>query len=304
MEKLSEMIIELSQNCNLDCVMCGFGRRNNSPEKFMSFDDFLKIYTSIGNRSNKIRLNGRGESSIHPQFKKIVQHIGHNNQMSLFTNGNYLDAEINDLLIEFDVELYFSMDSPNPRLLEEIRRGVSFERINNNIKKMKLKKTRPFIIFTLQELNIDEILSIAKYSITNNCNLIYNVLRRDQGIEVFQQLVLDNKDRITDQFNKVEKMFEKLEINVYIPDQISGISIKPANANLTCGSMDVCPNINKELCILYNGDVTPCNMFNPYIYGNLKDKTLEEILDGNQKKWFEMNHKEYYYCKNCACLVR
>lgn len=304
MEKLSELIIELSQNCNLDCVMCGFGRRNNSPEKFMSFDDFLKIYTSIGNRSKKIRLNGRGESTIHPQFKKIVQHIGNNNQMSLFTNGNYLDAEINDLLIKFDVELYFSMDSPKPSLLEEIRRGVSYERINNNIKEMKLKKTRPFIIFTLQELNIDEILSIAKYSITNNCNLIYNVLRRDQGIEVFQNLVLENIGRITENFNQVEKMFENLDINVYIPDQISGIRIKPASSNLTCGSMDICPNINRELCILYNGDVTPCNMFNPFLYGNLNDKTLEEILDGDQKKWFDLNHKQYYYCKNCACLVR
>lgn len=270
----------------------------------MSFDDFLKIYTSIGNRSKKIRLNGRGESTIHPQFKKIVQHIGNNNQMSLFTNGNYLDAEINDLLIKFDVELYFSMDSPKPSLLEEIRRGVSYERINNNIKEMKLKKTRPFIIFTLQELNIDEILSIAKYSITNNCNLIYNVLRRDQGIEVFQNLVLENIGRITENFNQVEKMFENLDINVYIPDQISGIRIKPASSNLTCGSMDICPNINRELCILYNGDVTPCNMFNPFLYGNLNDKTLEEILDGDQKKWFDLNHKQYYYCKNCACLVR
>jgi MoaA/NifB/PqqE/SkfB family radical SAM enzyme len=249
-------------------------------------------------------LNGRGESTIHPQFKKIVQHIGHSIQMSLFTNGNYYDAEINDLMIKYDIELYFSMDSPKRELLEEIRRGVSFERINKNIQKMRLKKSRPFIIFTLQELNIDEIIAIADYSISNNCNLIYNVLRRDQGIEVFQDMILDNIDRITDQFNKVEKMFEKLEINVYIPNQISGISIKPATSNLTCGSMDVCPNINKELCILFNGDVTPCNMFNPYIYGNLNDNTLEEILNGEQKKWFELNHKEYYYCKNCACLVR
>ena len=68
--------------------------------------------------------------------------------------------------------------------------------------------------------------------------------------------------------------------------------------------MEVCPKIKKELCVLYNGDITPCNMFNPYVYGNIHNESIEEILGGEKRKWFEKNHKSYYYCNNCACLVR
>ena len=66
MGNLEELLIELSQNCNLDCIMCGFGKRNNSRDKFMSFEDFVEIYDKLGDKADKIRLNGRGESTIHP----------------------------------------------------------------------------------------------------------------------------------------------------------------------------------------------------------------------------------------------
>lgn len=303
MQKFKLSIIELSQNCNLDCIMCGFGKRHNSPDKFMSYNQFLKIYDDFKNNTETIRLNGRGESTIHPDFKKIINHIGYNNRMSLFTNGNYTNDEINQLFIKYDIELYFSMDSPNKVLLEQIRRGVHFDRINYNISQMNLKKTRPFIIFTIQEMNINEIIPIAEYAIEHNCHLIYNVVRRDEGIELFRKIIDKNKHKIINEFNHVEHLFYNLDINVFIPDQISGIRIKPDKRSTTCGSMDSCKKIDEEICILYNGDVTPCNMFNPFVYGNIKVQSIEDILSGEKKKWFIENHKSYYYCENCACLV-
>jgi len=284
--------------------MCGFGRKYNAPSKFLSFEDFVSLYDKLGNHAEKVRLNGRGESTIHPDLKKIIRYIGHKNRMSLFTNGNYIDKELNDLFLEFDVELYFSIDSPNPAKLEEIRKGVNYERLNHNIQEMKSKETRPFLVFTLQECNIDDIVSIAHYAIKHQCNLIYNVLRRDVGIEAFQGLIVQNKAKIINDFQIVEDLFAGSNVQVYSPDQISGIEIRKSGCSLTCGPMERCPNISKELCVLYNGDVTPCNMFNPYVYGNIRESDIESILSGVKRRWFEENHKTYYYCQNCACLVR
>jgi MoaA/NifB/PqqE/SkfB family radical SAM enzyme len=303
-KKLSEVILEISQNCNLDCIMCGFGRSNNDPTKFMSYEDFVNIYNLLGNRTQKIRLNGRGESTIHPDFKRIIEYIGTKSKMSLFTNGNYTDSEINELFIKYDIELYFSMDSPNPEILEGIRQGVKFVKLDTNIKAMDEKITRPFIIFTLQECNVQEIVSIAEYAINRKCNLIYNVVRRDQGIEKFHEIVIEKIQEILDSFKKVESLFDKTSLDVFIPDQISGITIREEASKTTCGSMEVCPNIERELCVLYNGDVTPCNMFNPFVYGNIKTTDIDELLNCENRKWFHKNHKSYYYCKNCACLVR
>jgi len=303
LHKLKELIIELSQNCNLDCIMCGFGKSNNASDKFMSFDNFKLTYEKLGKYSEKIRLNGRGESTIHPQFKDVLKYIGESNQITLFTNGNYRDKEINDLFTLYSVQLFFSMDSPDKDNLEKIRRGVSFEILDNNIEELRKLDPRPYIVFTLQEININDIISIAKYAISKNCNLIYNVVRRDSGIEVFQALVKEKYSVIVNSFNTVKTLYSLTGLECLIPDQISGINIY-SNIQTTCGTRNICPNINGELCILYNGDVTPCNMFNPYIYGNLFIDSIENILNSDKRKWFVQNYKDYYYCKNCACLVR
>ena len=130
--------------------------------------------------------------------------------MTLFTNGNYSDSEINELFIRYDIELYISMDSAQKELLENIRKGVDYDRVISNIIALATKKSRPFIVFTLQEINIDEIIPIAQFAIKNNCNLIYNVLRRDEGIEVFRGIVLKQKEAILSYFEKVEFLYSRL----------------------------------------------------------------------------------------------
>ena len=304
MYDLDELIIELSQNCNLNCIMCGFGSIKNKPEKFMDFELFKSIYDTIGKHSKKIRLNGRGESTIYPNIKQAIDYIGNSTRISLFSNGNYIDNDLNDLFIKYDIELYFSMDSTDINQLEHIRRGINFNNLDKNINAMFNKFSRPFIVFTLQEVNIDQIVPIAEYAINKRCSLIYNVIRRDEGIEKFVNIIKENEPRIKKDFALVSKNYDNLEINVFIPNQIAGIKFLEGEHNFTCGSLEKCSRIDKELCVLYNGDVTPCNMFNPFVYGNIINDSIYNILSDKESTWFKENHKKYYYCKNCACIVR
>jgi len=302
MNKFEEIIIEISQNCNLECTMCGFGRMNNSKEKFMSLSRFKKVYDSVKNRTQSVRINGRGESTIHPNFKEIVEYIGKEKEIILFTNGNYSSPIINALFNSYNFQLYFSMDSTVDSKLEKIRKGIKVKRLFDNIKAVKGKK-RPFIVFTVQEENLNEIIDIAEFALSLNCNIIYNVVRRDEGIEPFVDLVEQKKDEIKTSFLVVKEMYSTKDLKCYIPDQMAGVVIFE-NVTATCGTTSECPNIRKELCILFNGDVTPCNMFNPYVYGNINVNDLDEILKGDKFIWFLHNHKKYYYCNNCACLKR
>jgi MoaA/NifB/PqqE/SkfB family radical SAM enzyme len=283
--------------------MCGFGRMNNSKEKFMTFDQFKEIYDSVKDQTQSIRINGRGESTIHPEFKEIVEYIGKEKEIILFSNGNYSNPIVTELFNNYNFQLYFSMDSTMKSKLESIRKGIKAERLIQNIKSVQEMKKRPFIIFTVQEENIDEIVNIAEFALSMNCNIIYNVVRRDVGIEPFVELVKQKKDEILSSFLVVKEMYSMSLLNSYIPDQMAGVVLFE-NETATCGTTEECPNIKTELCILYNGDVTPCNMFNPYIYGNINDSELDEILKGDKFNWFLQNHKSYYYCNNCACLKR
>jgi sulfatase maturation enzyme AslB (radical SAM superfamily) len=113
-----------------------------------------------------------------------------------------------------------------------------------------------------------------------------------------------NLDTIKNDFLEVKMMFKDLDIKSFIPNQIAGIELNKGKNNDTCGSLEICPRIDKELCVLYNGDVTPCNMFNPYIYGNIYQSSIDEIINSKEFEWFKKHHKQYYYCQNCACIAR
>jgi len=57
------------------------------------------------------------------------------------------------------------------------------------------------------------------------------------------------------------------------------ITVKANNKfTKTHGFLNHCPALDSELCILYNGDVTPCNMFNPYVYGNIHKDIINQCL--------------------------
>jgi len=305
--KFEEVIIELSYNCNLSCTMCGFGKHVNPfhKSKFLSFETFKEILEQIGGISNTIRLNGRGESTIHPDFKEILNYTKERFpelNINLFSNMSFGNDKILKSLINNDVQLFISMDGANKQELVVIRRGAKFEHITDNIAKLKTLSKRPFIIFTIQEENLFGIVTIAEFAFENNCHILYNTIRRDQGIELFVKLVENNKEEIKQQFNQVVKLYNNSNLQYHLPDQLGGVNISSSYTKQTHGSMQSCPILDKELCILFDGTVTPCNMFNPYIYGNIKEQSLKGIWEGKKRKDFLTSHRHHYYCNNCANL--
>ena len=285
--------------------MCGFGKNKISKDKFMSFELFKNIINNIGRYSNTIRLNGRGESTIHPNFLEMLKYVKYeypDKNITLFSNFSFSDEKIIESFIKYNVQLFISVDSPFKKELEDIRVGCDFDKIISNIKLLKDIEKRPYLVFTIQEVNINQIYDIAKFAKKYNLNLIYNTVRRDEGIEVFIDIVKSNIDKLREEFKKVKELFLDESIHCLIPTQISGINIGLDNLIKTNSELKECPALNNELCVLYNGDVTPCNMFNPYIYGNLFNDSIEKILNNNQTTSFKKDYKNYYYCKNCACL--
>jgi len=303
--KLKELIIEISYNCNLSCIMCGFGQQEFDKQNFMTLATFKKIVNELANKTDIIRLNGRGESVIHPDFEKMLDYVGHNftdKQINLFTNLSYHKNEIIEKFIKYNVQLFISIDSNIKNELETIRKGANYNLIINNLQQLQKINKRPFIVFTIQELNIDRIKSIANFALINDCHILYNTVRRDTGIEKFENIVKENIDNIKQQFLQVENLYKNTKLSYFYPNQIAGIEIGLNKTTKTHGEYLECPLLDNELCILYDGEVTPCNMFNPYIYGNIKNESFENIWKGQKRIEFIKNHKSHYYCKNCANL--
>lgn len=287
--------------------MCGFGKDVNpfSKSKFLPFETYRAILDEIGSITNTIRLNGRGESTIHPDFIEIVNHTKANYpdlNINLFSNFSFNNKKILDVLVNNRVQLFISMDSPEAEELTAIRKGARHGLIVSNIQKLADLTNRPFIIFTIQEANLHRIFDIGKFAFDNRCHILYNTIRRDVGIETFVEDVKNNHSSILKQFDSVNALYSNSELQCLCPDQLAGVIIDTQSKPKTHGRMTNCPALQKELCILYDGTVTPCNMFNPYVYGNVFNESLSEIWQGDKRANFLNSYKDHYYCKNCANL--
>jgi MoaA/NifB/PqqE/SkfB family radical SAM enzyme len=194
------------------------------------------------------------------------------------------------------------MDSSEEDELKAIRKGANFQFIIENIKRLVDLPNRPFIIFTIQEANIHRIYDIAKFAYNNNCQILYNTIRRDEGIEIFVDMVYNQNQIISEEFQRAKELYSTSTLQCLYPDQIAGIQLKVDKPTLTHGTMKCCPALNKELCIFYDGTTTPCNMFNPYVYGNIFKQSLNEIWSNQKRLQFLTSYKSNYYCQNCSNL--
>ena len=305
MTTLNELILELSYNCDLACVMCGFGSKRVDAGRFMSEATVSRILDSIDPPPRVIRLNGRGESTIHPRFVDILRGVRRrfaDAQINLFSHLSWKRAGVMRALIACNVQLFISMDSPDPSRLESIRKRSSHALVVANIDRLWAHTPRPFVIFTLQEANFDDVVPIAAFACERNMGLLVNTVRRDEGIEPFAELVRTRTEDLRQSFREVTRLYEGRSVQCFLPDRIQGIAITAEGTVATHGGRQRCPVIDSELCVLFDGTVTPCNMFNPYTYGNILESSLDEIRASERFSWFSRHHKQHPYCANCACL--
>jgi MoaA/NifB/PqqE/SkfB family radical SAM enzyme len=247
----------------------------------------------------EIRLNGRGESTTHPQFSKIVEEARRYHPaatLSMFSNMMFRDDSLLPLLQENSIDLYVSIDSAQKKLYEKIRKGSSFDRL---LRRMPYLEGAT-IVFTLQPENFTQISEVCQFAANHGMKFILNVVRTDD--EAFAnrfRLMLQQKwDYLVDQ---LKSCLDILRDGVLLPDRIWGVPLpNELSKCVTCGSLDTCPIVEHEIMIGHDGLVYPCNMFNPTVLGNIYDESLESILEGQARKTFVSNHKEHYYCKNCA----
>lgn len=302
---LRELILELSYNCDLACIMCGFGGKRVEACRFMTEATLRRALDAVGAPPQAIRLNGRGEGTLHPQFARMLQLVRErypSAQINLFSHMSWDRPAVMDALLRNAVQLFVSMDSPDPQRLEAIRRRARFEKIVANLDRLRDHAPRPFVIFTLQEENFGDVAAMAEFAAGRNLHLLVNTVRRDEGIEPFRAMVDARAEELRDAFRRAAEAFRGKGVTCHLPDQVQGTVISPENTVPTYGGRDRCPAIDQELCVLYDGTATPCNMFNPYEYGSILQHSLAGLREGHAFVWFREQHKQHPYCSNCACL--
>lgn len=129
--------IELTNCCNLKCVMCPSTIYGYENKGYMSERLFTKIIdeaSEIGVPA--VKLIWRGESLLHPNIIDFIKYAKSKGiiDVLLNTNATLLTPEMSEQIIRSGLDkLYFSFDSPYKEKYESIRIGASFDDVLENI---------------------------------------------------------------------------------------------------------------------------------------------------------------------------
>lgn len=160
--------IEVSNRCNLDCIMC-IRRSWDAIEKDFNIDLYMKIARSDFREIKRLVLYGFGEPFMNPNLLRMLnasrKYLGEDSKIMISTNGTFLSPEFSEKLFQNELidELSFSVDSLDTAKLGEIRKGSKPDKTIQNLKyllkvrKILGKQIRVGVEIVLMKENIEEL---------------------------------------------------------------------------------------------------------------------------------------------------
>ena len=279
--------IELTNVCNLNCVMCLSKSIPKNERGFMDFNLFKKIIDEAADFIHDVYLHHRGEALLHPDIFKMIKYAKQRKiSTRLHTNATLLNEEKSCLLLNSGLDfLSFSFDGYEKEMYEKIRVGANFEKTLSNIHnflliKKKLKKKTPYTVFTVIEFT--------------ESSKPQNDAKRKQFINQFNSLPLDN--------------FISRRAHNWGGDY----DIRKGNDNFSKENNYLsCTFPWYSLTIFYDGRILPCpqDFFGKNQLGNVKYTSLSEIWNSStlmslRKKMVMKQYQDIEPCNRCDRLWR
>ena len=138
--------IELTNYCNLKCIMCPATIYKYRNKGYMREELYKKIIDEASLlKVPAVKLIWRGESLLHPKIIEFIKYAKSKGiiDVLLNTNATLLTKEMSEKLINAGLDkLFFSFDSPYKEKYEKIRKGAKYEKVVKNIRDFFEIRTR------------------------------------------------------------------------------------------------------------------------------------------------------------------
>lgn len=134
--------IEITNTCNLNCSFCLPTQRK---ARFMTLDEYKYILSEIDSYSKHIYLHIKGEPTLHPQLKEIMDISQfYDKKIHFVTNGTLLD-KLNFDLIDHPALSQLTLSLHSLQELNESQRLETLKTIENIIMRSKDKHFSLFL---------------------------------------------------------------------------------------------------------------------------------------------------------------
>ncbi|MEJ2744379.1 MAG: radical SAM protein [bacterium] len=215
------IIIEVTQRCNLNCVMCS-RRIDRRPQGDLSLELFKKLERALP-MIKLVILTGHGESLLHKDFFEMLRICkAAGCKTRIITNATVMDDEMAKRLVTYGLdELIVSMDAAEKDLFEKIRTGASFDTVMNNIRrvnrfKRELKSATPLLVFEIvgMEQNVRQLPALVKLAKEMGAARVGIATLAEHNPEVRGQSLRRHPDLLKKYLIAAEKTAKKLGVRL------------------------------------------------------------------------------------------
>lgn len=289
--------IQTINKCNGKCIICPYAYKEIEKTQYIDDTLFEKIVEETARDSpfGKVRISLmlQNEPFLDKRLVDRIRFVKKFNNLNVdtVTNGSLLGEKIIKELEESGIDfLTVSIDSVNKKTFEEVRQGLDFDRIMQNIELLRNSslKDKVTIRMIAQKKNYSEIESFINFWTDKGLKVeIYGATNRGGALKNFEEI-------------KLERELMELRLNR---------NIRPFYKSYKTLLLGFCTYPFFRFNILLNGDVLPCchDWKHGFIMGNAKENTIKEIWHSDSFNRFRLlqltrQKDKLDYCKNCSLI--
>ncbi|BEU88745.1 radical SAM protein [Selenomonas sp. TAMA-11512] len=217
------LVFELTNACNLNCVMCGRNAAKFRPTVFPM--DVFRSFEPLMDIVEEVTLMGWGEPTIHPHFNEMLEIINRHSARKYFcTNGMNL-AKIKDAIFDYDVDVFaVSLDGATDATNSRIRRGSDIHQISSDLKKIVKERERrggkyPWInfVFCAMDSNLEELPDLVRLAADVGIDEVKAVYLTVFEDSLLHETLWGKEDKVKRVFSEATELGEKLGIVLKLP---------------------------------------------------------------------------------------
>jgi radical SAM protein with 4Fe4S-binding SPASM domain len=274
-----EVTWNITSECNLNCKHCYTEQRNTGSMNEKTETRLLKELAEIG--VDKIALSG-GEPFLKKNLKQLVRNMrAHDMRCSFVTNGTVMDYDVIERCEPEAIQV--SIDGTR-EFHDGFRGAPSYDRAIETLKKLKdfhfLTVGVNTTVMKDNRRQIDQLLEeIHPFIDAYRSNLLVPVGKGrfivDRRLEPSEVI-----DLVRDLF-RLETIYPDISFTIpkeYVAQKalLDG-EIEPRSFRKYADGCSSC-RVYQSISISSNGNVLPCEFLQDNILGNLRERTLKEIL--------------------------
>lgn len=323
--------------CNLRCKMCGqWSETGYVKNKIVEVNPQLglevwkKLIDEISKHKIRFILIRGGEPFLFPQIMDLIKYANSKKIfLSIDTNGTMIEKYAEELVQLGNMHITFSVDGPE-HIHDEVR-GIegSYKKIKTNIAlfneleekyNKSLSKSICFTISKYSYQGLGEMPNVAREMGIKSINIVpYYLFNSEVGKEYELELSelfdtysyswkgFQNESSGIDfelfkaQHEKYISTLNGIENFPFMPFTIEEYKKWFDNCHTVVGT-EKCMNIESLIDIQPNGDANFCIDFPDYVFGNVKNNSIEEIWNSEKAEKFRQyrRKKPLAVCYRCG----